>query len=147
MKTMQKGFTLIELMIVIAIIGILAAIALPAYQDYTARAQASEGFQATAGLRTDIGVFSAENGGLDGVDPYNDSASIENAADALEGQYFSGGVDVAADGMITVTFDAGVHGADNDTLEITPNIEDNGQISSWGCGGSIAPEHLPNACQ
>ena len=52
MKTMQKGFTLIELMIVVAIIGILAAIAIPAYQDYTARAQASEAFSLLDGLKT-----------------------------------------------------------------------------------------------
>ncbi|WP_155240129.1 pilin, partial [Kingella kingae] len=52
MKTMQKGFTLIELMIVIAIIGILAAIALPAYQDYTARAQVSEGFSLAGGAKS-----------------------------------------------------------------------------------------------
>ncbi|WP_155403643.1 pilin, partial [Kingella kingae] len=52
MKTMQKGFTLIELMIVIAIIGILAAIALPAYQDYTARARATEGFILAGGVKS-----------------------------------------------------------------------------------------------
>ena len=54
MKKVQKGFTLIELMIVVAIIGILAAIAIPAYQDYTARAQMSEGLSLAAGLRTNI---------------------------------------------------------------------------------------------
>jgi prepilin-type N-terminal cleavage/methylation domain-containing protein len=56
-RTTQQGFTLIELMIVVAIIGILAAIALPAYQDYTARAQASEALSSTAGLRADIAVY------------------------------------------------------------------------------------------
>ena len=57
----QKGFTLIELMIVVAIIAILAAIALPAYQDYTARAQASEALTATGGIRADLAVHQSEN--------------------------------------------------------------------------------------
>ncbi|HOP91624.1 MAG TPA: pilin, partial [Ottowia sp.] len=57
MKAMQKGFTLIELMIVVAIIGILAAVALPAYQDYTARAQVSEAFTMTGGQKTTISEY------------------------------------------------------------------------------------------
>ena len=142
MKTMQKGFTLIELMIVIAIIGILAAIALPAYQDYTARAQASEGFQATAGLRTDIGVYSAENGGVDDIE--NDG-QISDQAEALAGTYFDAeSVTVGANGVVTVGFDSGVHSGEDMTL--TPTVQDNGQISQWVCAG-LNDEHLPRACQ
>src|SRR5271156_4518808 len=62
MKTLQKGFTLIELMIVIAIIGILAAIAIPAYQNYTIRAQVTEGLSLAAGWKTTISEFYAQNG-------------------------------------------------------------------------------------
>src|ERR1019366_705770 len=62
MKTMQKGFTLIELMIVIAIIGILAAIAIPAYQNYTIRAQVTEGVSLAAGWKTAISEYYAQNG-------------------------------------------------------------------------------------
>lgn len=58
----QGGFTLIELMIVVAIIGVLASIAVPQYQNYVGRAQAAEAFTATAGIRTDIAVYYAENG-------------------------------------------------------------------------------------
>ena len=141
MKTMQKGFTLIELMIVIAIIGILAAIALPAYQDYTARAQATEGFQATSGLRTQIGIHLSENADLSDV--ANDT-SVTNVAGGLEGQYIENqAVSVAADGVITIPFDAGVHA--NETLTLTPTTAGN-QISGWECTG-FAEEHLPSACQ
>jgi type IV pilus assembly protein PilA len=65
MTNLQKGFTLIELMIVVAIIGILAAVAIPAYQDYTAKAQASEGFTLLAGMKTPVaeGIAAAASGG------------------------------------------------------------------------------------
>ena len=62
MKKRQQGFTLIELMIVVAIIGILAAIAIPAYQDYTKKAQASEAFALLDGLKTSAGEYFHENG-------------------------------------------------------------------------------------
>ncbi len=66
MKTLQKGFTLIELMIVIAIIGILAAIAIPAYQNYTIRAQVTEGLSLAAGWKTAISEYYAQNGAFPG---------------------------------------------------------------------------------
>src|ERR1700761_3718507 len=62
MKAVQKGFTLIELMIVIAIIGILAAIAIPAYQNYTIRAQVTEGLSLADGVKTQVSEFYAQNG-------------------------------------------------------------------------------------
>lgn len=62
LKTVQKGFTLIELMIVVAIIGILAAIAIPAYQDYTIRAQVTEGMNLAAAVKAEVAEYYAQNG-------------------------------------------------------------------------------------
>lgn len=67
----QKGFSLIELMITVAIVGVLSAVALPAYQDYTIRAQVSEGLLLFEGLKIDAAAYWAQNGSFVGWDPYN----------------------------------------------------------------------------
>ena len=139
----QKGFTLIELMIVIAIIGILAAIAIPAYQDYTARAQATEAIKATAGVQTDIGTYLADKN----VYPPADSAIHKNAKQ-LEGKYFAkDAVEVGeGNGVITVTFNAGANNGKTVTLSPTKNAAGN-QIAKWECGGTIDAGRLPASCQ
>ena len=81
MKNVQKGFTLIELMIVIAIIGILAAIAIPAYQSYVAKAQASEAFALSDGLKTPVGEWAAD------VAPGTDCSTMPTTGLTMTGKY------------------------------------------------------------
>ncbi|HFA2150675.1 TPA: pilin, partial [Neisseria gonorrhoeae] len=83
MNTLQKGFTLIELMIVIAIVGILAAVALPAYQDYTARAQVSEAILLAEGQKSAVTEYYLNNG----IWPSDNSAAGVASSSSIKGKY------------------------------------------------------------
>jgi len=147
MKKVQQGFTLIELMIVVAIIGILAAIALPAYQDYIARAQTSEALSLGDGLKTVIGEAYANNGSFTGV---SDGANGVPAAGSITGKYVSSVV--VADGVVTATFDAtnssGKIQGKSIVLTPTAPATDEGGSITWGCSSTdIADKYLPAACR
>ena len=138
----QQGFTLIELMMVVAIIGILAAIAIPAYQDHTIRTQVSEGLSLSDGVKAAVTEFYQDQGAFPAD---NATAGIEAAVN-ITGKYVTG-VAVAA-GVITVTYgrdtDAKIAGA---TLTMTPL--DNAGSVSWTCASAprLQNKWLPAACR
>ena len=136
MKTFQKGFTLIELMIVVAIIGILAAIAIPAYQDYTIRAQVSEGLSLASDVKAGVAEYAAQTGDW----PLNLAEAGMGASAVLgdkSGRYVQS-LDVS-NGTIIVTYGRDSNSKINGSiLTLQPLVNVNGDVV-WMCGKSIQP--------
>jgi type IV pilus assembly protein PilA len=159
LKSIQKGFTLIELMIVVAIIGILAAIAIPAYQDYLIRSQVSEGLTMAAASKVGVAEYYANKG----IWPANNSAAgLGNASD-IQGKYVQS-INVNGGGIrITYGNEANANHLDGETLTLQPGASVNGDVI-WKCGKaqnpsgwgsdtgtagstSIEGKYLPSSCR
>jgi type IV pilus assembly protein PilA len=143
MKRVQQGFTLIELMIVVAIIGILAAIAIPAYQDYIARAQMSEAMSLADGLKTAV----TEGYSQDGTCPANGTNGIAAATD-IKGKYVAsvtvGGTAPSCTIAAKLNKTGVSAGIQEKTLTLT--MADNGGSLSWACTSDALQKYLPKAC-
>jgi type IV pilus assembly protein PilA len=142
MKRVQQGFTLIELMIVVAIVGILAAIALPAYQDYIVRSKMSEGEAAVAACKTSVAEYLSTHSttGLAAIDTANSGCSTTVTQ-------FVSGLAVASGVISVTTQNTGANAACQLVLTPTLATADTGTISTWvgSNAGGCSSKYIPSA--
>lgn len=144
MDRIQQGFTLIELMIVVAIIAILAALALPAYQDYTIRAQVSEGAMLAGGAKSAMTEFLSNNASW----PTDNTEAGLSASTDIQGKYVAS-TDVSnPTGRITLLFGNQAHGNISGDLLVFSAITHAGSIE-WTCRNhsTVDGRYLPSACR
>ena len=141
-RSIERGFTLIELMIVVAIIAILAAIAIPAYQNYLIRAQISEGFSLATAAKSAVWEYATDHGAF----PNDNTQAGLVSATSISGNYVSK-VNVQ-DGQIVATFNATRANVNirNGTVILSP-VTSSGSVI-WTCGlGTVSPQYLPSSCR
>ena len=147
MGHLQKGFTLIELMIVVAIIGILAAVAIPAYQDYIARSQMSEAVSLTGSGKTPFAEFFADKG----VWPSNATDVMGNVAGKYTNNITISAQDPTAPGSLTLEATMRATGVNTNIVSKTLFLSTGDGGKNWTCvsGGTspVDPKYLPAACR
>ena len=142
MKNTQGGFTLIELMIVVAIIGILAAIAIPAYQDYVTRAQVTEGLSLADGWKTAVAEYYAQSGAFPTCSSLNGGAGCIAMGGATTGKYVRSLTVGPQAGQIVIRYglQANIH-INGQRLDLSPGLSQNNDVV-WVCGKAAIPGGL-----